>query len=29
MPAQLPVLGELQSKLMAAYVLRISGQLGD
>lgn len=29
MPGQLPVLGELQSKLMAAYVLRISGQLGD
>jgi cytochrome c oxidase cbb3-type subunit 3 len=29
MPAQLPVLGELQSRLMAAYVLRLSGQLGD
>ncbi|NGP54231.1 cytochrome-c oxidase, cbb3-type subunit III [Thioalkalivibrio sp. XN8] len=29
MPGQLPVLGELQSRLMAAYVLRISGQLGD
>ena len=29
MPGQLPVLGEVQSRLMAAYVLRISGQLGD
>ncbi|NHA14955.1 cytochrome-c oxidase, cbb3-type subunit III [Thioalkalivibrio sp. XN279] len=29
MPAQLPVLGELQSRVLAAYVLRLSGQLGD
>ena len=29
MPAQLPVLGEMQSRLMAAYVLRLSGQLGN
>ena len=26
MPAQLPILGEQQSRLMAAYVLRLSGQ---
>jgi cytochrome c oxidase cbb3-type subunit III len=29
MPAQLPVLGEQQSRLMAAYVLRLSGQAGE
>jgi len=29
MPAQLPVLGEQQSRLMAAYVLRLSGQVSD
>ncbi|HUG99908.1 MAG TPA: cytochrome-c oxidase, cbb3-type subunit III [Gammaproteobacteria bacterium] len=29
MPAQLPILGEQQSRLMAAYVLRLSGQVGD
>jgi cytochrome c oxidase cbb3-type subunit 3 len=29
MPAQLPVLGELQSRIMAAYVLRMSGQFRD
>ena len=29
MPAQLPMLGEQQSRLMAAYVLRLSGQVGD
>jgi cytochrome c oxidase cbb3-type subunit 3 len=29
MPAQLPVLGEQQSRLMTAYVLRLSGQVGD
>lgn len=29
MPAQLPVLGEQRSRLMAAYVRRISGQAGD
>jgi cytochrome c oxidase cbb3-type subunit III len=29
MPAQLPVLGEQQSLLMAAYVLRLSGQVRD
>lgn len=29
MPAQLPVLGDLQSRVMAAYVLRLSGELGD
>jgi cytochrome c oxidase cbb3-type subunit III len=29
MPAQLPILGEQQSRLMAAYVLRLSGQAGD
>ncbi|HRP35334.1 MAG TPA: cytochrome-c oxidase, cbb3-type subunit III [Gammaproteobacteria bacterium] len=28
MPAQLPILGEQQSRLMAAYVLRLSGQAG-
>lgn len=28
MPAQLPILGEQRSRLMAAYVLRISGQAG-
>jgi cytochrome c oxidase cbb3-type subunit III len=29
MPAQLPVLGEQQSRLVAAYVLRLSGQAGE
>ena len=29
MPAQLPILGEQQSRLMAAYVLRLSGQVSD
>lgn len=29
MPAQLPILGAQQSRLMAAYVLRLSGQVGD
>ncbi|HKK02466.1 MAG TPA: cytochrome-c oxidase, cbb3-type subunit III [Gammaproteobacteria bacterium] len=29
MPAQLPVLGEQQSRVMAAYVMRLSGQAGD
>jgi len=29
MPAQLPVLGEQQSRLLAAYVLRMSGQAGQ
>jgi cytochrome c oxidase cbb3-type subunit III len=29
MPAQLPILGEQQSRLMAAYVLRLSGQAGE
>jgi cytochrome c oxidase cbb3-type subunit III len=29
MPAQLPILGEQQARLMAAYVLKISGQAGD
>jgi cytochrome c oxidase cbb3-type subunit III len=29
MPAQLPILGEQQSRLMAAYVMRLSGQAGD
>ena len=29
MPAQLPVLGEQQTRLMAAYVLRLSGQAGN
>ncbi len=29
MPAQLPILGEQQSRLMAAYVLRLSGQAGQ
>jgi cytochrome c oxidase cbb3-type subunit III len=29
MPAQLPILGEQQSRLMAAYILRISGQAGE
>lgn len=29
MPAQLPVLGEQQARLMAAYVLKLSGQAGD
>jgi len=29
MPAQLPILGEQQSRLMAAYVMRISGLAGD
>lgn len=29
MPAQLPVLGEQQARLMAAYVMRMSGQFGD
>jgi cytochrome c oxidase cbb3-type subunit III len=29
MPAQLPVLGEQQARLMTAYVLKISGQAGD
>lgn len=29
MPAQLPVLGELQSRVMAAYVLRLSGRFGE
>jgi cytochrome c oxidase cbb3-type subunit 3 len=28
MPAQLPVLGDQQSRLLAAYVLRMSGQAG-
>ncbi len=28
MPAQLPILGEQQSRLMAAYVLHLSGQAG-
>ncbi|MFU8895661.1 MAG: cytochrome-c oxidase, cbb3-type subunit III [Gammaproteobacteria bacterium] len=29
MPAQLPLLGEQQSRLMAAYVMRLSGQAGQ
>jgi len=29
MPAQLPILGEQQSRLVAAYVLRLSGQAGN
>jgi len=29
MPAQLPILGEQQSRLMAAYVMRLSGQAGN
>jgi cytochrome c oxidase cbb3-type subunit 3 len=29
MPAQLPILGEQQSRLMTAYVLRLSGQAGE
>jgi cytochrome c oxidase cbb3-type subunit 3 len=29
MPAQLPILGEQQTRLMAAYVLRLSGQAGN
>jgi cytochrome c oxidase cbb3-type subunit III len=29
MPAQLPILGEQQSRLMAAYVMRLSGQAGE
>lgn len=29
MPAQLPVLGEDRTRLMAAYVLKLSGQAGD
>ncbi len=29
MPAQLPLLGEQQSRLMAAYVMRMSGQAGQ
>ena len=29
MPAQLPILGEQQTRLMAAYVLRLSGQAGQ
>jgi cytochrome c oxidase cbb3-type subunit III len=29
MPPQLPILGEQQTRLMTAYVLRLSGQAGD
>ncbi|MEY6433863.1 cytochrome-c oxidase, cbb3-type subunit III [Thioalkalicoccus limnaeus] len=29
MPAQLPILGEQQTRLMAAYVMRLSGQVTD
>jgi cytochrome c oxidase cbb3-type subunit 3 len=29
MPAQMPILGEQQTRLMAAYVLRLSGQAGN
>ena len=29
MPAQLPLLGEERSRVMAAYVLKLSGQVDD